>query len=101
MLLGKGGCGAEQARLGVSDELHRYRLHHRPETPFCRETLGKARMYQMIFEPQPQSACDDDALRPLRQSEIARYCAEAEAEAIECGECETVFALERHQPDRL
>ena len=56
----------------------------------------------MLGKPQAEAAGDDDAAEPaLRQREIARDRAEAEAEAVERGGGEAVVAGERGGPQRL
>ena len=101
MLLGEGGRGAVQAGLGMSDQLDRNAGHQRLEAALGDETLAEAGVEQPVLEPQPKSAGDYHAGRPVREREVARDRAEREAETVERRGGERVLPLQRQRPDRL
>src|SRR3982751_4907184 len=101
MLLRKRRRGAVEPGLGMRDQLDRYRRHQIAEPSLGDEALAEARLQQMVLEPQPQTARDHHPARPMRQREIARDRAEAEAEAVHRRHRDAVLALEREVPDLL
>ena len=67
MLLGEGGGGAEQAGLGMGDELDGDRRHQLLETALRHETLAETRLEEVVLQAQAEPAGDDNAGRTMQQ----------------------------------
>jgi hypothetical protein len=95
------GCGADQARIIVRDELYRTICHSPFEPALGDEAIAKAGADQMLGNPVSEPAANHDRLSAVSQGQISGECPEAEAEAVERGCGKGIAALHRSGPEAL
>src|SRR3546814_1421120 len=94
-------CSSDLAGLRVRDELHGHRGHASLEPAFGDEPFAKSGAGQMVREPEPEPAGDDDSLRALGQGDVAGNRAQRQAESIQRGGGQAVLRGYRRCPQCL
>src|SRR5436190_23962274 len=100
MLPRKSGRRAEKAGLGIGDQLDRHVVHHALKAAFGNETVAETGTWQMLAQPEAETAADHCRVRTLRESEIAGNGAERQAKPVECGRREAIRAVPCGVPKR-
>lgn len=98
MLLCEGGGGPVKSRLRVRDDVNGYRFHQMLKTALGDETAHEPGLAKLLRNAKTKAASYHQCPATLRQHNIPRNGAEAQAKALKRRRSKTIPASERSLP---